>query len=364
MKAAMFASTRYVEPYRPGWPAPTAAGYSDAVAERSYQHSLELFGLADQLGFDWVTVAEHHYSGFSMTPNPMVMAGVLCKAVKNARIAVLGPNIPTLNPVRVAEEFAMLDVISGGRVVAGMLRGTANEYVTYGTNPAESRARFEEALQLIKAAWTETQPFGWQGRHFEYRTISIWPRPVQKPHPPIYISGSSPESASFAARNRLGVAFAVTTRALAARSARQYCAEAQAAGWQPGADDILYRVAVHVAETDEQAFADLGGPEAIAQPNLRMNRAIDQAVAETGYHGQDAQAQRARHYRGAPLREQIENAQILCGSPQSVVDQIRRVREEIGAGVLDLIFRGASHERTLRSVELFGRRVLPCLREL
>src|SRR5918911_5556620 len=102
MKAAMFASTRYLEPYQPGWPAPTAAGYSDLVAERSYQQSLELFGMADQLGFDWVTVAEHHYSGFSMTPNPMVMAGVLCRHVKRAKIAVLGPNIPTLNPVRVA----------------------------------------------------------------------------------------------------------------------------------------------------------------------------------------------------------------------------------------------------------------------
>lgn len=140
-----------------------------------------------------MTVAEHHFAPFSLTPNPLIMAGALTQVVKRAKIALLGANIPILNPVRVAEEMAMLDTMSNGRVVAGMLRGTANEYVTYNINPAESRGRFEEALQLIKTAWTETEPFGWQGRDHQYRTISLWPRPVQKPHPKIYMSGSSPE---------------------------------------------------------------------------------------------------------------------------------------------------------------------------
>ena len=97
----------------------------------------------------------------------------------------------------------MLDALTDGRIVAGMLRGTPNEYVTYDINPSESRERFEEALQLIRRCWTETQPFGWQGRHFRYRSISIWPRPVQRPHPPIYMSGSTPEAAEFAARQHV-----------------------------------------------------------------------------------------------------------------------------------------------------------------
>src|SRR5438045_6937602 len=135
----------------------------------------------------------------SMTPNPMVMAGALASRVKRARIALLGATIPILNPVRVAEEFAMLDTLTGGRLIAGMLRGTSNEYVTYATNPAESRERFEEALDLIVRAWTEPQPFGWQGRHYEYRAISIWPRPVQQPDPPVNLPGSSPEAGEQAA---------------------------------------------------------------------------------------------------------------------------------------------------------------------
>src|SRR6185312_3861196 len=130
---------------RGAWPVPTSE-FSVEVAERSVATSLEQFELADQLGFDWVTVAEHHFAPMSLTPNPMIMAGALTQRVKHAKIALLGATIPILNPVRVAEEFAMLDTLSSGRVIAGMLRGTSNEYVTYGVNPAESRERFAEAL--------------------------------------------------------------------------------------------------------------------------------------------------------------------------------------------------------------------------
>ena len=193
MKAALFCPIRYNGPAGPpGWPVPGDV-YSSEIGQKSMQASMALFRRADEVGFDWVTVAEHHYSPFSLSPNPMVIAGAMTQVVKNAKIALLGATIPILNPIRVAEEFAMLDTMSGGRVIAGMLRGSPNEYVTYNVNPSESRGRFEEALQLIKMAWTETEPFGWQGRYYEYKTVSIWPRPVQQPYPKIYMSGSSPE---------------------------------------------------------------------------------------------------------------------------------------------------------------------------
>src|SRR5437660_8146747 len=163
MKAALFSLVPYVGPTAQGvWPTP-AADYASETAGRSMQLSLEQFELADQVGFDWVTVAEHHYSPMSLTPNPMVLAGALTERVKRAKIALLGASIPILNPLRVAEEFAMLDTMTGGRIIAGMLRGTSNEYVTYNVNPAESRERFEEALELIVKAWAEPQPFGWLG---------------------------------------------------------------------------------------------------------------------------------------------------------------------------------------------------------
>src|SRR2546421_12942638 len=124
MKAALFSRAPYLAPAPIGvWPVP-GQFFSADVAEQSMALSLEHFRLADQLGFDWVTVAEHHYAPFSLTPNPMVMAGALTQRVRHARIALLGATIPILNPVRVAEEFAMLDTLTGGRIVAGGLPRT------------------------------------------------------------------------------------------------------------------------------------------------------------------------------------------------------------------------------------------------
>jgi alkanesulfonate monooxygenase SsuD/methylene tetrahydromethanopterin reductase-like flavin-dependent oxidoreductase (luciferase family) len=298
----------------------------------------------------------------------MVMAGALTQRIKRARIALLGPNIPIQNPVRVAEEFAMLDNLTGGRVVAGMLRGTSNEYVTYTVNPAESRERFDEALQIIRRAWTEPQPFGWWGRHFEYRAISIWPRPVQQPHPPIYMSGSSPESAELAARNRIGLGFAVTSVPLASQSARLYRQVASAIGWTPGADDIIYRVNIHVARTDQEAFdaVQSGSPGGNNTRLSRANPLIDDVVAQAGYYGRDREQQRGRvgSSRGSELAERLKHGQQLAGSPETVLAQICNVQRELGAGVLDLIFHGPDRDSTRRSIELFAEKVLPRVHEL
>src|ERR1700692_3797433 len=108
MKAAFFSSVFYLAPAPGGWPTP-ANTYSADAAKASMRTALEQFRLADAVGFDWVTVAEHHYGPFGLTPNPMVFAGALTQVVKRAKIALLGPTLPILNPVRVAEEYAMLD---------------------------------------------------------------------------------------------------------------------------------------------------------------------------------------------------------------------------------------------------------------
>jgi len=330
------------------------------------QASLEQFELADQVGFDWVTAAEHHFAPMSLTPNPMILAGALTQRVKRAKIALLGANIPILSPVRVAEEFAMLDTMTGGRIIAGMLRGTSNEYVTYGINPAESRERFEEALDLIVHAWTEPQPFGWQGRYYEYRAISIWPRPVQQPHPPIYMSGSSPESGELAARKQLRLGFAFTTVPLAKEAANHFRKHARAAGWEPTPEHVLYRLQVHVANTDEQAMADLTASTPAGPPRHSFalsNRALDEAATKAGYYGRDTATQKARLQMRA-LDERIEQGQLLAGGPDRVLSQIKWIKDELGPGILDLGFSPVGREKTLHAIELFGTKVLPRMREL
>jgi alkanesulfonate monooxygenase SsuD/methylene tetrahydromethanopterin reductase-like flavin-dependent oxidoreductase (luciferase family) len=365
MKAALFSIVPYVgDAERGTWPAPVTT-YSAEAAQRSMEMALEQYQLADELGFDWVTLAEHHFGPLSLTPNPMVMAGAVTQRVRRAKIALLGATIPILNPVRVAEEFAMLDTLTGGRVVAGMLRGTANEYVTYDINPAESRGRFEEAMELIIRAWTEPQPFGWQGRYFRFRSVSIWPRPVQQPHPPIYMSASSPEAGEFAARHRVRIGFAFTTLPLAQAAARHYRECAAACDWEPTPDHVLYRVTAHVADTDEQALEELlvSGADAPRRGFSLSNRGVDDAVAGAGYYGRDAAAQRGRiAAQSRPIAERIEQGQLLAGSPDTVLAQARRIRDELGAGILEVVFSPMGRERTLHAIELFGTGVLPRLR--
>lgn len=365
MKAAFFSAVFYTGPAPGGWPTP-ADRYSKADAGATLDAALAQFRLADEIGFDWVSLAEHHYGPFGLTPNPMVFAGALTQVVKRAKIALLGPTIPILNPVRVAEELAMLDAMSGGRVIAGLMRGTPNEYVTYNTNPDESRARFEEALQIIRRAWIEPQPFGWEGRYFQYRAISIWPRPVQAPHPPIYMSGSSPESAEFAARHRVSLGLAVTTLDRAAEAAQRYRERAALAGWQPRPEDVLYRLSFHVADSDAQARADLA--ESMLRPQrgspVKANRLLEAAVATTGYYGASALDQRSRVLEDYDLDQRIAAGQILIGSPDSVVRQIERIAARLEPGVLDAVSAFQLGDRTLKSIRLFGESVLPRIRHL
>ena len=365
MKASLFSPVNYIGPGGGAWPVPHTH-YSNEIAQASMQTAMDQFGLADELGFDWVTLAEHHFAPFSLTPNPMVMAGALTQTIKRAKIALLGADIPILNPVRVAEEFAMLDTMTGGRIVAGMLRGTPNEYVTYNINPNESRARFEEALQIIKTCWTEPTPFGWQGRHYEYRAISIWPRPVQNPHPPIYMSGSSPEAGDFAARHRISLGFAVTTTDHASVAAKYYRAKANEYGWTPEPDDVLYRLSFHVAESDDQALADLEErPQPSRQDISRSNTALESAVAQSSYFGRAAAEQQARRsVRGGTMADRVARGQILIGSPDTVFGQIQALQQRLGCGILDLVPAAQLGDATEKSIELFGRRVLPRMHQL
>ena len=361
MKASLFCNAQFMGPAPHDiWPL-SGKYYSADIAVSSMQTTLDQFRLADEFGFDWATVAERHYTSASLSPNPLVLAGALCQVVRRAKIAVLGPTIPILDPVRVAEEFAMIDVMSGGRLVAGMMRGIPSEYVAYNINPSESRERFAEALHLIRRSWTELEPFGWIGKYYEYPTISIWPRPVQKPYPPIFMSGASPEAGEFAARNHISVGFAFTTVPHAKKAVTHYRTCARAADWDPTADNVLYRAIFHVADTDEQAFDDM----AKLPPRdglAAYNKEVMEALRASGYYGTDVEGQTQRSAR-RELAERIELGQVIVGSPETALKQVRRIRDELGAGIIDLVVGAQLGERTMRSIELFGSKVLPRMRE-
>ena len=324
MKVSFFETGRYSPPEAlpAEWPVPSGVYDRDAGA-RAYHGMIERLEYIEELGFDWVSVSEHHYSPRILSPSPLLSA------------AYIGPIVPHSNPVRVAEELAMLDTLAKGRLVVGLLRGTTNEALTYDLNPAEARERTDEGMELILKAWTEPQPFGWQGRHFQYRTVSIWPRPLQEPHPPTFALGTSRESCEFAARHHLGCGVSYGPFDVMAKATRYYREQCARHGWAPKPEQILYRANMLVADTDEDAHALL-----------------------------------AKQPQGAPfaMRAALRDAFMTAdGSPDTVVEQVRRAREVIGAGVLDLSLHppgSGELEPLMRALELFGKKVLPRIRDI
>jgi alkanesulfonate monooxygenase SsuD/methylene tetrahydromethanopterin reductase-like flavin-dependent oxidoreductase (luciferase family) len=359
MKVSIFNPMKYQGRGLPfGWPTPPGRWDPETGAD-SIAKGFELFDVASEYGFDWLTVAEHHYSRAQLAPSPVVMAAAVSQRYPNAKIAVLGVVLPLTNPVRTAEEIAILDAVSGGRTIVGFFRGIPNEFLTYGTNPSESRAMYEEALELVQRAWSEPEPFGWEGRHYRFRTVAVWPQPLQKPRMPMVLAGTSPESARFAARQKaiLGLSF-LNTVETGAELVRLYREEAAATGWEPTREDVLFRARVYVAETDEQAEAeareyevgDVLGPLVPPPEKQPANQKILGAVfGPSGF---------AHHPPGPGTPPEY------CGSPETVARQIREAADAIGYGVADLIFTAdrMPHEKAVRSVELFGKEVLPLLR--
>ena len=179
------------ERYHSVWVDLPNALYDPERGHGLYNEYLDMLEYADEMGFDAVGVNEHHQNAYGMMPSPNLMAAALARRTRRAMLLVLGNSIALYNPpIRVAEEMAMLDVISGGRLIAGFPVGTSMDVnYCYGQNPATVRDKYREAHDLIIKAWREPAPFPWNGKYTKLRYVNLWPQPIQKPHPPIWIPG-------------------------------------------------------------------------------------------------------------------------------------------------------------------------------
>jgi alkanesulfonate monooxygenase SsuD/methylene tetrahydromethanopterin reductase-like flavin-dependent oxidoreductase (luciferase family) len=293
-----------------------------------------------------------------LTPAPIVSAAHLAAYSRKIKIAVLGPIVSQSNPVQVAENLAMLDNLTPGRLVVGLLRGTTGEYLSYGLNPTEARERTTEGMELILKAWTEPQPFGWQGRHFQFRTVSVWPRPLQQPHPPTYALGASRESCEFAARHHLGLGVAYGPFEVMGRAIRYYRDACAQYGWEPAPDQIIYRANILLAETDEKA-RDLLEVRRATRDSFPLRAGVREALLQLDSRNIAGEARSPNVGGVLPTN--------FVGGPDAVVAQIKRCRDEVGAGVIDLMFQipgSGDLSFLMRSLELFGKKVLPRIREI
>jgi alkanesulfonate monooxygenase SsuD/methylene tetrahydromethanopterin reductase-like flavin-dependent oxidoreductase (luciferase family) len=358
MKVSYFETGRYqARADMPAiWPMPAAA-YDTSEGTRVFQGMIERVAFAEKLGFDWISLSEHHYSPRILTPSPQVAAAYVAARVQKINIALLGPIVSHSNPVRLAEELAMLDTIVDGRLVVGLLRGTPNETLTYDLNPQETRERTDEGMELILKAWTEPHPFSWQGRHFRYRTVSVWPRPLQQPHPPTFALGTSREAAEFAARNRIGFGVSYGPFEVMAKATGHYRDECARRGWQPASDQIIFRANIILGETDAQAQRAMEAYPLRAA--FSLSEGVARALLELDTRNIAGEMRPATINRPLPVN--------FVGGPDTVVDQIRRCREVTGAGVIDLGFNTpgtADPAALLDALSLFGRKVIPHIRDI
>lgn len=344
--------------------------YDPVKGHDLYREYIDTLAYADELGFDGVCVNEHHQTAYGLMPSPNLIAAALTQRTKRCKIAVIGNALPLYNPpLRVAEEFAMLDVLSGGRLVAGMVVGGGPEYYASCVDPTTAREKFREALDLIVKAWTTPGPFPWNSKHYFYRYVNPWPRPIQQPHPPIWIPGTgSKETIDFVARRRycyMGIPyFHIDVFKKVFAQFREACAEA---GYEPDPEQMGWGVPIYVAETDRQAREEFEPGFRYFKDNLLKNIRL----TPPGYLTPKG-AVNALKYRQFFLADQeswddIEKGVFaITGSPETVRQKLNHYRKELGVGVVMTGCQTGAHghDKTRRSMELFAREVLPYVRDV
>ena len=367
MKASYFGQMGYSDrsTFPTTWPTPP--GYTDSkTSVQSYQDGMEECEFAEEMGFDWISFSEHHYSGRIPTGTPSVMAAAVAERCKKVTIAMLGHLLPLNNPVRIAEEVALLDNIPNGRVVAGFLRGTPNDDQVYSVNPAVGRGRLLEGMDLIIKALTEPQPFAWEGRYYQFRTVAVWPRPVQQPLPPVVVGTRSDDTIRYAAEHRLGLGVSFLPVEQTAVITDKYHAWCEEAGWTPGPDNIVYRGSIYVAETDELAREWFEGLQKTKPgPNIPLRRTVSEAI-QSARAGTDFDLRGL--VAGSPEGDVVGNSLGInfLGGPDTVAKQIKEFHDRCGVGVIDLPFQQntVDHRGVMKELEVFGKNVIPQIREL
>jgi alkanesulfonate monooxygenase SsuD/methylene tetrahydromethanopterin reductase-like flavin-dependent oxidoreductase (luciferase family) len=343
--------------------------YDPVYGHDLYNRYLDELELADRLGFDAICVNEHHQNAYGLMPAPNIMAAALARRTSRAQIAILGNALPLRDhPLRVAEEVAMLDVITGGRIISGFVRGLGVEHFSFNLTPNHSRERFFEAHDLIVKAWTEPGPFAWFGKHYEVKYVNVWPRPVQKPHPPIYApSTGTPETLKWAAERRYPFIRVFTPVSAIKPLFDEYRRYANEAGYEAAPEQLGWSVPIYVSDTDRAAL-DEARPH-VAYLLQKLLKMPPQFFAPPGYTSPESLRRMLKSVsfqrpKEIDIDQLNDSGLIVAGSPETVRQRLASYQQELGLGLLVGTFQFGTlpHDLTVRSTTLFAERVMPAFR--
>lgn len=348
-----------------------------------FQATMGEFMHAARAGLDGLAITEHSQSSYDMVPNPNIILSALAYATElegiETAIYPVGRSLgKTREPLRVAEEYAVLDVMSGGRVVAGFPIGLAYDAnVNNGVPPIETRPRFDENLNLIQKAWTEHKPFAWNGKFAQHSSVNLWPRPLQKSGPPIAITGiGNPNTMEFCLRRGFGFNYFgwFGLRMTGKRIFDRFWETADRLGYDRNPYRIGFLQTVCVAETDakaEQLYAKHAeyffrkGLGSIPMNRLALPGGIDIRGLEAIYRDPRdfGLYEKMKHVTFAEL---VDSGALICGSPDTVADMITEFAKEYRIGNLHamLQFGSMPSELTKYNIDLFSSEVVPRLRKV
>jgi alkanesulfonate monooxygenase SsuD/methylene tetrahydromethanopterin reductase-like flavin-dependent oxidoreductase (luciferase family) len=347
------------------------------IAVRTYAEHLSAWEEIDRLGYDGLGFNEHHCSPYGLMNSPNLMAAAAAQRTSRVKLLIYGNLLPLHEPLRLAEELAMLDCLSNGRLISGFARGIPREYQVHNIALAESRARFDEAYEIITCAWTE-EVFSYQGKFWSYQDVALWPRPVQQPHPEIWIPVvGSKESIEFAARHNARITPGLAPGGLQDDIIRYYAACLARHGHGITPDHLSLGVSAYVAGSKQEAIKEC------APFLLYFNRTLfshgnfteTSRQRQAGYSTQTSTdyvrpenlraAEHAREdFRNMTMADVERLADLLpWGSPQDVAARIIALAEHTGASSVQInLNRGAMpHEMFIEQIRRFARDVLPVL---
>lgn len=346
-----------------------------AVAE-TYAEHLAAWEEMERVGFDGIGVNEHHATPFGLMNSPNLLVAAAAQRTKKMKLLIYGNLLPLHDPLRLAEELSMLDCLSGGRLIAGVARGAQREYRAYNVPMSESRARFDECFEILRLAWTE-ESFSYRGKFHTYEDVALWPRPIQRPHPPVWVPVTgSKESIEWAAANDLPITPGVTAAGTVREDIIRHYARCQAGfGRRVTPGHLNFMVDCYVADSKAQAIEQYGPHYMYCFNTLIKYDHPHQDFDQKGYYGARAHEHLRSGTKGTladvsmfdsymtleGLKAQAEH--MAWGTPDEVAERIIAEADQAGAEtVLLMCNRGAMpQELFLNQIRRLGAEVLPRL---
>ena len=333
---------------------PTYVPRLDGPVTELYRRMFEQMEEVDRLGFDHLWVTEHHFSEYGGTlPHPPTFLSAIARTTRRIRLGVAISVLPLHHPLEVAESYAMVDVVSNGRLEFGVGKGSeAIEYRRSGARQQEATLRMKEGTEIIRQAWSD-RPVNFRGEFFQYENVRVLPKPVQRPHPPIWVGcARSEDSFRWAGKNGfhlMTLPYLYPKLGSLQGFTKVYREALAQAGHSREGREILGKFHIYVSSSLDQAVRE-------ATPYLKNYGAVHAAADPDreleNMFGRDAASQMAQGF-------------IIAGDPERCIDAIRRWRDEIGLTTLSGTFHfgGMPQEMALKNIRLFAERVMPAFRK-